>query len=707
MTSDLLFSLNFLVIWVILGLSFLPLTFFLFKDFFDKGYIFSRILGISILSYLVFIVGVFKIAVFSTITIWILFFFSAILNLFLIKKGNFSISKKVFKIFAFEEFLFIVSFLFMTYVRAHNPDIHGLEKYMDFGFINSILRADYFPPKDMWLTPYFINYYYFGHLITAIMTKISGINSAITYNLMLASLFAMTFTASFSIVLNLIYFIYKNKKASFNKTKAITGGILAGFLVSLSGNIQSIYSLFSGVTTDKVTPFWQFSFSPFTFPNAYWYPTATRFIYNTIHEFPGYSWVVSDLHGHVLDIPIVLLFIALLFSFYKNVATASKKVFLPLLGFLMAIMYMTNTWDAAIYLLLAGAMLSLCYLTIPGESIWKKIINLFFSLTIVFLSFFIFSYPFNSFFKPFVSGIGLLCAPQFLIDLKQIGPFIFEANHCQTSPFWQLAILYGFFYFFVFSFLIFILKIKKTSSSDMFIFILIIVSSILILIPEFIYVKDIYPDHYRANTMFKLTYQAFILLSLSCAYIIFRVSNFLKPKISLYSFLWFMTTAILLFFVMSYPFLAINSYYNNLKIYKGLNGLKYLEELSPDDYTGIIWLNKNVKNQPVILEAQGDSYTDHARISANTGLPTVLGWTVHEWLWRGSYNIPASRIDDVKALYETEDSKNTTSLINKYDIRYVFVGKLEKDKYSISEDKFKKIGEIVFENGNTKIYKLN
>jgi len=65
-----------------------------------------------------------------------------------------------------------------------------------------------------------------------------------------------------------------------------------------------------------------------------------------------------------------------------------------------------------------------------------------------------------------------------------------------------------------------------------------------------------------------------------------------------------------------------------------------------------------VIGQPVIVEAQGDSYTDYARISANTGLPTILGWTVHEWLWRGDYSVPAARIDDVRAIYE--DGLQTT-----------------------------------------------
>ena len=65
--------------------------------------------------------------------------------------------------------------------------------------------------------------------------------------------------------------------------------------------------------------------APLTFPNSYWYPNATRFIYHTIHEFPIYSWTVADLHGHVLDIPFVLLTIAFLFSLLLMQNASSKK----------------------------------------------------------------------------------------------------------------------------------------------------------------------------------------------------------------------------------------------------------------------------------------------------------------------------------------------------------------------------------------------
>src|SRR3989344_5022795 len=699
--------------WIVIfgiGLIFLPLTFTIFKNFFDRGYIFSKILGIVVASYAVFLLGVLHIAPFSSLTSALILIFFAVLNFaFIIRKKNdglksfLKILKENWQIFIFEEILFVLCFLSWSYIRSFQPDIHGLEKYMDFGILNSMLRSEFFPPKDMWFTPLSINYYYFGHLTTAVLTKLSNITSSITFNLMITSIFAFTFVGSFSIGVNLIH------KLNAKRYVLFAGGLLTAFLVTLSGNLQTIYAFFKNYAGDNPVPFWHLPLSIQSFPNIYWYPNATRFIHNTIHEFPLYSFVVSDLHGHVLDIPFVLLTIALLLSLItksqitnlpagkaghksqinsKNKNIKNSKVLnfgdwrlfgvwnfefeILLLAFLLAVTYMTNAWDGIIYFLLAALVLFFFSKKLSIGS-W------FLTVAILFFGFFIFSYPFNHFFKPFVSGIGIICPPEFLVKAEKLGPFIFEADHCQKSPWWQIMILYGFFYFWVISFFFSILKkknpksetlnpkqirnhnnqgykrfgifnfgnwglfrnlkleIRDLATSDIFVLLLILLSTILIIIPELIYVKDIYPAHYRANTMFKLVYQSFIMLSISSSYIIFRImpNIFTLPaRNAKHSFgrrVFFIFAILFFILIMVYPYFAINTFYGGLKAQSGLDGIKYLKNLYPSDYDAIAWINKNIKGQPVILEAQGDSYTDFARVSANTGLPTVLGWTVHEW----------------------------------------------------------------------------
>ncbi len=785
-SNDFYFILQWWTVLFVIGMIFLPLTTSIFPNFFDKGYVFAKIIGIAIISYCIFILGFLKILPFSNLSILLVISIFIAINLFVFVKDQPLQRLRLktnWKIFAFEEILFLGILFFWSFIHAHQPDIHGLEKYMDFGFINSILRTEYFPPKDMWLTPFYINYYYFGHLTTAVLTKLSFLPSSVTFNLMLSTISALSFVSAFSIGANLVYqFKIQNSKFKIarlhlpsqsdggqasQKLKVLAGGLLTAFILNFAGNLHTIYLFFKPYQNENPVPFWNLIFSPFTFPNSYWYPNATRFIYNTIHEFPIYSYVVSDLHGHVLDIPFVLFTIAVLLSLIfnfqfsifnqiKNLKNSNSfqisnfKFQIVLLAFLLATMYMTNAWDGIIYFTLAVFFFSYIILksilnpdviknsklkiqnyplrSEASSSKFKIFITLFIpKILLIGFLFFLFTLPFNLNFKPFASGIGILCAPKFLTDLGRLGPFTFELNHCQRSPLWQLFILYGFFYFWVISFIVF-LKLNATlrlrsgrerytlNASDVFVLILVTLSTLLIILPEFIYVKDIYPAHYRANTMFKLVYQAFIMLSIASGYIIIRILNIkhqiskmqIKNKIFNFYYVYLLFAILFFMLVMIYPYFAINSYFGNLKNYQGLDGTKYLKTLYPADYEAVSWINKNIKGQPIILEAQGDSYTDYGRVSTNTGLPTVLGWTVHEWLWRGTYDIPAPRIPEIEKMYVSVNPDETKNLLKKYNISLVFIGDLERQKYpNINIKKFNSLGKIIYKIGDTNIYQIS
>jgi uncharacterized membrane protein len=65
-----------------------------------------------------------------------------------------------------------------------------------------------------------------------------------------------------------------------------------------------------------------------------------------------------------------------------------------------------------------------------------------------------------------------------------------------------------------------------------------------------------------------------------------------------------------------------------------------------------------------------------------TGLPTVIGWTnTHEVMWRGNWDKVAGRDTDVDNIYKSPDSDKALALLRKYNVEYVYVGKLEKEKY--------------------------
>ena len=135
----------------------------------------------------------------------------------------------------------------------------------------------------------------------------------------------------------------------------------------------------------------------------------------------------------------------------------------------------------------------------------------------------------------------------------------------------------------------------------------------------------------------------------------------------------------------------------------------YLETAISDDAAAIRWLNDNVEGQPIILEASGDSYQDYDnRVSAMTGLPTVLGWYVHEWLWRNDLEEENQRKEDVQTIYTSSNADQIKSLIEKYKISYLFIGSCEYEKYGeINSELLASIGKVVFRQSETTIIEVS
>ena len=712
MLSDFSFIFSWWLTIFSLSLLSLPVIFYIFSKFWDNGYIFAKTLSLVVVTYLILIFGIFKILPFNIAGLLIIIFILFVFNvLFLLNQKRylsfFQIIKSKYRLFLFQEILFLTVLVAWSYVRGFAPNIEGLEKYMDWGFVNSALRSKFLPPQDMWFSGEVINYYYFGHLIFALITKLSQISSSITYNLSIATVCSLTFVSTFSLVSNLVALPSLSKEGVPTKIgtggfkKFIFAGLISAFLLTFGGNLHSVYKIAQlNYTQNNNKIVWTTSAIQKA-ASSYWYPDSTRFIGHdpdtkdkTIHEFPLYSFVVADLHGHMNDIIIVIFFMAFLLVSFLTPKQKFDWFFIVFSGFILSLCYMTNAWDFAIYGLLLAIFTIFINLYKHGPD---SFLSTIFSGVLVILFWYLFSLPFSLKFIPMMEGIKI------------------SDGH---TPFYQLFVLYGgfwiiclpFIFYFIYSFFrrstIYNLR-SKFSTSDLFILSLIILATLLIIIPELVYIKDIYIyEHRRANTMFKLVYQSFILYSLCSGYVLVRLSEILKSKILIN--LYKISFAIVFIIHLIYPYFAIKSYYGELRFYRGLDGLTYLKDLYPDNYKAILWINKNIPDQPVLLEAVGDSYTTFNHVSSATGLPTVQGWVVHEWLWRGGYDAPAARQTDVEKIYLSKDIEETRTLLSQYQVEYIFVGDMEYEKYSeLNPQKFKDIGaKIVFQSGKTAIYQL-
>ena len=250
---------------------------------------------------------------------------------------------------------------------------------------------------------------------------------------------------------------------------------------------------------------------------------------------------------------------------------------------------------------------------------------------------------------------------------------------------------------------------REIAVSDMVIGILGLCAIGLIIIPELVYVRDIYEESYaRSNTMFKLTYQAFILFGICMSYIITRFLLWKKERIlQVFGGI----GLVLLLWTFGYFGTSVYSWFGNvfdLSEYRGLDATAYLENVFSEDAGAIRWLDETIEGQPVVLEANGDSYSDYERVSAMTGLPTVLGWYVHEWLWRGDPADLNVRAEDVKQMYTSTDTNEVLRLLEQYHVTYIFVGSKEKEKYgdALNESLLQSIGDIVYQDTASGTYIL-
>ncbi len=674
--NDLSYILKWWFVILSIGIIFFPITWLIFKKFFGLGYALGKTLGIVLISYLVFLLSILKIAPFTPFSLYSCILIFLFLNGFIFYKNRGSIVKdlksNIFKIIV-QETLFAGGLLLWSYVRAHQPEIRGLEKFMDYGFINSILRGETLPPQDMWAAGHTINYYWFGHFVTAVLTTLSNIPSEITYNLMIASIMGLTISSAFVISSTLIQRVSKVP----GQKLVYVAGIVSALVLTFGGNFH--------------TPFYVLKNGS----DRYWYPDATRFIgYNpetndkTIHEFPMYSFVVSDLHGHLLNLPFVLLFLASAFAvvdYKRNNAFEFNRLLIP--GFLLGTMFMTSTWDFGNYLLAFGFILLYSSL---NENKFKIPVTLWqVGKTMV-----------------YTIAIGVVVSLPFIFNFESIAEGV-RFVHSRT-PVWQLLILWGFPLLLSVIFVTVVKKLgKKLPPSDLFILSLLTTSFFLIFLPELIYLKDIYAaTHYRANTMFKLTYQAFVMSYLSAGYIITRQVSLETDKyVKRLSIIFW---AVVLYSILMYADISTGAYYGKLKNYRGLDGIAWVQNQYPEYYETINWLKINAPKGSVLLEAPGDSYSDQNIVSSYTGIPTVSGWYVHEWLWRGSSEFPQKRVMDISNIYQAQNAQTAQNLLNKYNVTYVIVGAFEKDRFpSINEAVIKEIALPVFQSGTTTVYKLN
>ncbi len=291
------------------------------------------------------------------------------------------------------EVLFFLAFAVWAFVRASNPQIEtaGGEKTMELAFINAILRSPTFPPHDPWLSGYAISYYYFGYVLAAMLARATGTLGSVAHNLMTSLIFALSLCGAYGIIYNLLA-AWRSKETEGQAPEThprfsfyslpVLGPLFLLFVSNLEGFLVILHrhGLFWTTAADGKTTsaFWSWlGIQELSNPSNQfnWWWRASRVIQDfdlaktpgeIIDEFPAFSYLLGDLHPHVLAMPFGLLAVAVALNLFLGGWKGETNLYFyrlpvrPLGLFFSALilggLVFLNTWDILVgFGLVAGA----------------------------------------------------------------------------------------------------------------------------------------------------------------------------------------------------------------------------------------------------------------------------------------------------------------------------------------------------------------
>ena len=413
------FFLWYLLITLVGWLTF-PLTYRLFPALTDRGFSLARALGLLVWGYVFWMMA--SLGLIQNdgggllLALVLLAGFSGFSLLQRdVRKSLADWLKSNLRLVIIVEVAFFLAFAAWAFVRASNPNIEvsGGEKTMELAFINAILRSPTFPPHDPWLSGYAISYYYFGYVMTAMLAKFTGTLGSVAHNLMSSLIFALSFIGAYGILYNLLAAWRKHHPRSANPAPSTSLPLLGPLFLLFVSNLEAFLEVLHGGGlfwnwTSKMTAtsaFWSWlgikdlSDAPTHLswiPDRFiWWWRASRVIMDTdltkystevIDEFPAFSYMLGDLHPHVLAMPFGLLAVAVALNlflggwkgetnlwFYKLPVRLDGLFFGALILGGLAFL---NTWDILIgFALVAGAFVLGRVLELGWN--WKRLEDIF------------------------------------------------------------------------------------------------------------------------------------------------------------------------------------------------------------------------------------------------------------------------------------------------------------------------------------------
>ena len=698
--------------------------------------------------------------------------------------------------------VFTVFFFLCVAFRSYNAEIGGTEQPMDLMYLNATLVSQDYPPHDPWLAGERASYYYFGYLQAGLLTSVAGVTPSAGYNLSLAYTFAAAAAAAASLAFALSRWALGSRGRRWATASAALAILLLLFVGSLSAIFEwsAAHGTYNRGVYEAFGVEWMIPCEAGATENCYrgpveartsaWYPTefwfwwrGSRIIPDTITEFPFFSFLLGDLHPHVMSIPLLLLTVGVSAATWRGrrplrLLTHRRR---PLDGLLLAVILgalaFQNAWD----LLTFSAVFALAVVARNLRDGFSRqrlldcvayLLPLFAVAAFVYLPWYMdFSsqagglYPYvregtrpahailqfgpllasamvalvwtfrgasrravgnalwNTAWLPLLPLLAWVSLSSFHgdfrtgVETRGTGGWITLATMGLNT--WALAAS------------ALVLAIRRHGAA--FAPAILAIATLLLLGSELFLIKDVFFGNVpRLNTVFKLTYQAWILFSVGGAVALVVALRGAVRQRNVGGWL-AVPAGVLIALGLVYPLLASMNRTDGFRKETAIDGLAALARNNPSEYALTRWMQDNTAPGDIIIEASGrtwrrdannvpalsdggNDYSNAGRMSARTGRQTPLGWYFHEIQWRGE--TPGNRrrfthLQDVvdRAYLGTPDQ--VVQSMRETGARYLVVGatgpgegSFERIRYGGMLPDYAAFMDVVFEDGDGRVYAL-
>jgi YYY domain-containing protein len=596
--------------------------------------------------------------------------------------------------------------------KAFNPAVFWGEKPMNLSYLESLIRSPQLPPPDPWFSGLPLNYYHLGHYFAALPAKMLGTEPTIAFNLASAAIPALVAASAFSLVASM--------------TGKFRWGVVGAAFTCLLGNGAALLELVKRGNAAG----WG-AWSRWMNFDYFWAPS--RVIEGTINEFPFWTFLFSDLHAHLLAMPLfasLLLAGWLLFdSLAGGALLRSPRVAGPLLygGLIAAVTYGVNPWSlpgTVLFLLLVAASGGAASGGVRGavKAISGGVLALAAGVTL-FLPYFLA-------YKSPVSGIRLLGK-----ETSPIGPFL---------------LIWGYLAAILLAWLVAVASRGRPGRRLLLLGLAVAVATAAgiafgvdpgaallagsgVLLAAVGFRRDVRPDRRyalllagfglallagcellfiesRFNTVFKFHLQAWFPLAAAAAFALadlpgrYRLGRWGRRGVIL---LFGLATAVWFIFAVTGTRGKLVDDKSIAGELPTLDGMEFMRHRNPEEWQALTWLRRYAAGSPVVAEAAGPTYREYARVAMYTGLPSVLGWDYH----LAQQGRPQAEIErrkaSLKALFTGVAAPATFRAAREYGINLAYVGGVERSDFgSRAHEAFAPHLPAVFASGRTAIYEL-